>query len=93
MSVSSGTILIPRLYIGVRLTSNVSKSCAKSGMFLLLLPGFFSIDGILFLLAYIQVEGARSVLDPNPMPPGLYQYSHFYTTTGSEDNCSYQRKT
>lgn len=30
------------------------------------------------LTAYI--EGVRSVLDPNPMPPGLYQYSVVIST-------------
>lgn len=33
-------------------------------------------------LAYI--EGVRSVLDPNPMPPGLYQYSVIVSTPQRE---------
>jgi hypothetical protein len=32
----------------------------------------------IFRTAYI--EGVRSVLDPNPMPPGLYQYSVIVST-------------
>lgn len=35
-----------------------------------------------FLVAYI--EGVRSVLDPNPMPPGLYQYSVVVSTPHRE---------
>ena len=34
------------------------------------------------LSAYI--EGVRSVLDPNPMPPGLYQYSVVVSTPQRE---------
>lgn len=30
------------------------------------------------------IEGARSVLDPNPMPPGLYQYSVVISTPQRE---------
>jgi hypothetical protein len=35
-----------------------------------------------FSTAYI--EGVRSVLDPNPMPPGLYQYSVVVSTPQRE---------
>jgi hypothetical protein len=36
----------------------------------------------LVLAAYI--DGVRSVLDPNPMPPGLYQYSVVVSTPQRE---------
>lgn len=36
----------------------------------------------LTIVAYI--EGVRSVLDPNPMPPGLYQYSVVISTAQRE---------
>jgi hypothetical protein len=35
-----------------------------------------------FMLAYI--ESVRSVLDPNPLPPGLYQYSVIVSTPHRE---------
>ena len=38
--------------------------------------------GLLVPIAYI--EGVRSVLDPNPMPPGLYQYSVVISTPQRE---------
>lgn len=41
----------------------------------------FHANPTLFL-AYI--EGVRSVLDPNPMPPGLYQYSVVVSTPQRE---------
>lgn len=34
------------------------------------------------IIAYI--EGVRQVLDPNPMPPGLYQYSVVVSTPQRE---------
>ena len=35
-------------------------------------------------VAAAYVEGVRSVLDPNPMPPGLYQYSVIISTPQRE---------
>lgn len=35
-------------------------------------------------LATAYIEGVRSVLDPNPMPPGLYQYSVVISTAQRE---------
>ncbi|KAJ3479819.1 hypothetical protein NLJ89_g12311 [Agrocybe chaxingu] len=66
-------------------SSNVSESSAKSGMWFLLLPPTRAklrkfLPGV--HLAYI--EGVRSVLDPNPMPPGLYQYSVIVSTPQRE---------
>jgi hypothetical protein len=34
--------------------------------------------------ATAYIEGVRSVLDPNPMPPGLYQYSVVISTAQRE---------
>jgi hypothetical protein len=34
--------------------------------------------------AIAYIEGVRSVLDPNPMPPGLYQYSVVISTAQRE---------
>jgi hypothetical protein len=60
-------------------SSSVSESSAKSGQYDVLfkveLPSPFSP-------AYI--ENVRSVLDPNPMPPGLYQYSVIVSTPNRE---------
>jgi len=65
-------------------SSNASESSAKSGMFFFSNPNFFSVCSLIrrFLVAYI--EGVRSVLDPNPMPPGLYQYSVVVSTPHRE---------
>ncbi len=38
--------------------------------------------GLTVWLAFI--DGVRSVLDPNPMPPGLYQYSVVVSTPQRE---------
>jgi hypothetical protein len=35
-------------------------------------------------LSTAYIEGVRSVLDPNPMPPGLYQYSVVVSTPQRE---------
>jgi hypothetical protein len=35
-------------------------------------------------LTIAYVDGVRSVLDPNPMPPGLYQYSVIVSTPQRE---------
>jgi len=60
-------------------SSSVSESSAKSGQYDVLfkveLPSLFSP-------AYI--ESVRSVLDPNPMPPGLHQYSVIVSTPNRE---------
>lgn len=40
------------------------------------------LTDLLQLIAYI--EGVRSVLDPNPMPPGIYQYSIVVATPQRE---------
>ena len=58
-------------------SSNVSESSAKSGLFY-----SFSMYYIQALTKKIiaYIEGVRSVLDPNPMPPGLYQYSVVIST-------------
>ena len=76
INVSSGSILIPRLCIGVQLIlgCRTCRSLARRVVCFFLLPWFyFPSFGLLVPTAYI--EGVRSVLDPNPMPPGLYQYS------------------
>lgn len=39
---------------------------------------------MLIILVTAYVEGVRSVLDPNPMPPGLYQYSVIVSTPQRE---------
>lgn len=37
------------------------------------------------IVSYVAyVEAVRSVLDPNPMPPGIYQYSVVVTTPHRE---------
>ena len=56
-------------------SSSVSESSAKSGQYHVLFNAELSS---LFSPAYI--ESVRSVLDPNPMPPGLYQYSVIVST-------------
>jgi len=60
-------------------SSSVTESSAKSGQcdvrFKVKLPSFFPP-------AYI--ENVRSVLDPNPMPPGLHQYSVIVSTPTRE---------
>lgn len=61
-------------------SSNVSESSAKSGMYLSLHTTLYYTYPL--VLAYI--EGVRSVLDPNPMPPGLYQYSVIVSTAQRE---------
>ncbi|KAF7975378.1 hypothetical protein HWV62_9715 [Athelia sp. TMB] len=45
-------------------------------------PGSSNVSESSAKSAYI--EGVRSVLDPNPMPPGLYQYSVVVTTAQRE---------
>jgi hypothetical protein len=61
-------------------SSNVSESSAKSGSFC---QRFSDGDFLTFdFTAYI--EGVRSVLDPNPMPPGLHQYSVIVSTPQRE---------
>ena len=61
---------------------NVSESSSKSGelAWCILLHSFESC--FFYRVAYI--EGIRSVLDPNPMPPGLYQYSIVISTSQRE---------
>ena len=39
---------------------------------------------ILIVIFIAYIEGVRSVLDPNPMPPGLYQYSVIICTAQRE---------
>jgi hypothetical protein len=60
-------------------SSSVSKPSAKSGQCYVLSniepPSLFSP-------AYIK--SVRSILDPNPMPPGLYQYSIIVSTPNNE---------
>jgi len=63
-------------------SSNVSESSAKSGMLLFFCLSLSQGSGLLVTTAYI--EGVRSVLDPNPMPPGLYQYSVVISTPQRE---------
>lgn len=38
----------------------------------------------IFIVFLAYIEGVRSVLDPNPMPPGLYQYSVVISTPQRE---------
>jgi len=45
-------------------------------------PGSSNVTESMAKSAYI--EGVRSVLDPNPMPPGLYQYSVIVSTPQRE---------
>jgi hypothetical protein len=60
-------------------SSNVSESSAKSGRFWIWFD-FVPVSEL--FTAYI--DGVRSVLDPNPMPPGLYQYSVVVSTPQRE---------
>ena len=60
-------------------SSSVSESSAKSGQYHVLLNAELPSR---FYPAYI--ESVRSVLDPNPMPPGLYQYSVIVSTPNRE---------
>ena len=60
-------------------SSSVSESSAKSGRYTFI----FKVElPSLSFLAYI--ESVRSVLDPNPMPPGLHQYSVIVSTPNRE---------
>lgn len=59
-------------------SSSVSESSAKSGQY----DVHFQVGYPNFPLAYI--ESVRSVLDPNPMPPGLHQYSVIVSTPNRE---------
>ena len=61
-------------------STNVTEQNAKSGKYLLILWLFD--DGLKHNLAYI--DSVRSVLDPNPMPPGLHQYSVIISTPQRE---------
>lgn len=63
-------------------SSNVSESSAKSGKFLLSI--FVSVWLTVYCSCPAYIEGVRSVLDPNPMPPGLYQYSVVVSTPQRE---------
>jgi hypothetical protein len=45
-------------------------------------PGSSNVSESSAKSAYI--EGVRSVLDPNPMPPGLHQYSVIISTANRE---------
>jgi hypothetical protein len=60
-------------------SSNVSESSAKSGKFRGFRPQYYILTSF---AAY--VEAVRSVLDPNPMPPGIYQYSVVVSTPQRE---------
>jgi Meiotic cell cortex C-terminal pleckstrin homology len=62
-------------------SSNVSESSAKSGMFLFFISECY-LDVERHSSAYI--DGVRDVLDPNPMPPGLHQYSIVISTPQRE---------
>jgi hypothetical protein len=42
------------------------------------------MEVMLIVSGTAYVEGVRSVLDPNPMPPGLYQYSVIVSTPQRE---------
>lgn len=47
--------------------------------------GLDYLNGVNLLTSCVAyIEGVRSVLDPNPMPPGLYQYSVIVTTAQRE---------
>ena len=60
-------------------SSSVTESSAKSGQY----DVHFGVEPLsLFSPAYI--ENVRSVLDPNPMPPGLHQYSVIVSTPTRE---------
>jgi hypothetical protein len=61
-------------------SSNVSESSAKSGMF----PGLHLACLVSYRFYSAYIDGVRSVLDPNPMPPGLYQYSVVVSTPQRE---------
>jgi hypothetical protein len=50
----------------------------------LLIFSFFFVLTILTVCLSAYIEGVRSVLDPNPMPPGLYQYSVVVSTPQRE---------
>jgi hypothetical protein len=60
-------------------SSSVSESSAKSGPFHVLSDAELSS-----LPSPAYIESVRSVLDPNPMPPGLYQYSVIVSTPNRE---------
>lgn len=60
-------------------SSSVSESSAKSGQYDVI---FRAEPPLPFSPAYI--ESVRSVLDPNPMPPGLHQYSVVVSTPTRE---------
>ncbi|KAF7798463.1 hypothetical protein EIP86_009684 [Pleurotus ostreatoroseus] len=61
-------------------SANVSESSAKSGTYFLTNFNFHELKDT--LLAYI--EAVRAVMDPNPMPPGIHQYSVIVSTPHRE---------
>jgi len=63
-------------------SNNVSESSSKSGKLIRLILQHSPSHLVSYRLAYI--EGIRAVLDPNPMPPGLYQYSIVISTSHRE---------
>lgn len=60
-------------------SSNVSESSAKSGTYLSQL----TLNSIV-TLSPAYIEAVRAVLDPNPLPPGIYQYSVVVSTPQRE---------
>lgn len=60
-------------------SSNVSESSAKSGDYI---ESSLTLSSLIVFVAYI--DAVRSVLDPNPLPPGLYQYSVVVSTPQRE---------
>ena len=72
---SSGCTRIPRHFTGVQLILDHPTCLNPVRRVVCFIPFHCTIFNHLrqFFIAYI--EGVRSVLDPNPMPPGLYQYS------------------
>lgn len=82
---SSGYTRTPKHCIGARqiLEARMSTSRVQRAVRGLLDDSFLLIHTYLcFFAAFI--EGVRSVLDPNPMPPGLYQYSVVVSTPQRE---------
>jgi len=67
-------------------SSNVSESSAKSGAsyFSRFYPRKRKGALIAAVVRSAYIESVRSVLDPNPMPPGLYQYSVVVSTPQRE---------
>ena len=84
---SSGCIRIRRRYIGAQRIQARRMCQSRVPKVVCLAHCVVCVDEsdrrLLFaFLAYI--EGVRSVLDPNPMPPGLYQYSVVVSTPQRE---------